>query len=71
MAIIKRDYNEVLVDNMTQYYGEVVKFRAIFNVLDSLKPIHRRILLVMNNHKFINSKPHVKSAKVTGLVVGN
>ena len=36
-----------------------------------VKPVHRRILFAMNDLKLYNNKPHTKSAKVIGEVLGS
>lgn len=68
--IIKRDYNDVMTENMTEYYEEVLTDRAVFDPRDGMKPIHRRILWTMLQHRFLSNKAHVKSAKITGAVAG-
>jgi len=57
-------------DDMIQYYKEVLTDRAVFNPIDGMKPIHRRILWGMLQHKWASNKPHVKSAKITGAIAG-
>ena len=52
------------------YANSVIKSRAIPSAEDNLKPIHRRILWSMYDHKFYDDKPTVKSAKVVGNVMG-
>jgi DNA gyrase subunit A len=71
MASIERDYGQVMDDNMTEYYDEVLNERAISDPRDGLKPIHRKILWAMWINKWIASRPYVKSAKITGAVVGD
>jgi DNA gyrase/topoisomerase IV subunit A len=70
LAIINKDYIEVMTEDMKQYYKEVLTDRAVFNPIDGMKPIHRRILWGMHQHKWNSNKPHVKSAKVTGAIAG-
>ena len=38
---------------------------------DGLKPVHRRVLYAMNDNGIVWNKPHRKSAKVVGEVIGN
>lgn len=45
--------------------------RAFPDVRDGLKPSMRASLWVMYKHGFLHSKPHVKSAKIDGLVAAN
>ena len=70
MRIIKKDYTDIQREDMTQYYGTVLKDRAVLDPRDGLKPIHRRILWGMLQHRFLSNKPHVKSAKITGAIAG-
>ena len=57
-------------DFMT-YATAVIKSRAIPLAEDGLKPVQRRILYVMGEMKLKSSGKTVKSAKVTGDVMGN
>jgi DNA gyrase subunit A len=70
MAIIDKNYVQVMTDDMKKYFQEVLTDRAVFNPIDGLKPIHRRILWGMYQHRWNSSKMHVKSAKITGAIVG-
>ncbi len=45
--------------------------RAFPDVRDGLKPSMRASLWVMHKHGFVHSKPHVKSAKIDGLVAAS
>ncbi|MFX3737752.1 DNA gyrase subunit A, partial [Streptococcus suis] len=44
--------------------------RALAHVRDGLKPVHRRILYGMNELGITTDKPHKKSARITGDVMG-
>jgi DNA gyrase subunit A len=70
MAVIKKDYIQVMTDDIKQYYREVLTDRAVFNPIDGMKPIHRRILWGMLQHRWASNKAHVKSAKITGAIAG-
>ncbi|MFL9610969.1 DNA topoisomerase IV subunit A [Methylobacillus sp. Pita2] len=52
------------------YAMSVVKGRAIPNVQDGQKPVHRRILFAMRQLGLTHSAKHVKSARVVGDVIG-
>ena len=53
-------------------YGmSVVVSRALPDVRDGLKPVHRRILFGMADMNLNPSKQHVKCAKVVGHVMGS
>ena len=52
------------------YAMSVIVARALPDVRDVLKPVHRRILYVMNELGVTPDKPHKKSARITGDVMG-
>ncbi len=53
------------------YAMSVIVSRALPDVRDGLKPVHRRILLAMKDLNITHNKPYRKSAKLTGDVTGN
>ena len=53
------------------YAMSVIVSRAIPDVRDGLKPVHRRILYAMLEGGYDWSKPYRKSARVVGDVMGN
>lgn len=53
------------------YSMSVIVSRALPDVRDGLKPVHRRILLAMNDLALAHNKPYRKSAKLSGDVTGN
>ncbi len=53
------------------YSMSVIVSRALPDVRDGLKPVHRRILLAMNDLSLAHNRPYRKSAKLTGDVTGN
>ena len=52
------------------YAMSVIVSRALPDVRDGLKPVHRRILYGMNELAVTPDKPHKKSARITGDVMG-
>ena len=52
------------------YAMSVIVSRALPDVRDGLKPVHRRILYGMNELGVTQDKPHKKSARITGDVMG-
>lgn len=52
------------------YAMSVIVSRAIPDVRDGLKPVHRRILYSMHESGYYSSKPHRKSARIVGDVIG-
>jgi DNA gyrase subunit A len=53
------------------YSMSVIISRALPDVRDGLKPVHRRALTAMNDLNLTHTRPYRKSAKVTGDVSGN
>jgi DNA gyrase subunit A len=60
-----------MTDSYLDYSMSVIISRALPDVRDGLKPVHRRILLAMNDLGITHGKPYRKSAKLTGDVTGN
>ncbi len=52
------------------YAMSVIVSRALPDVRDGLKPVHRRILYSMHENKIFPERPYVKSARVVGDVMG-
>lgn len=52
------------------YSMSVIVGRALPDVRDGLKPVHRRILFAMNELGFAHNKPYKKSARIVGEVLG-
>ncbi|HXY57949.1 MAG TPA: DNA gyrase subunit A, partial [Methylocystis sp.] len=52
------------------YAMSVIVSRALPEVRDGLKPVHRRILFSMHENGHTPDKPHVKSARIVGDVMG-
>lgn len=52
------------------YAMSVIVSRALPDVRDGLKPVHRRILYAMNEAGFTPDKKHVKSSRIVGDVMG-
>lgn len=58
-------------DSFLDYSMSVITARAIPDLRDGLKPVHRRILYSMFESGYTPDKPHKKSAKTVGEVMGN
>ena len=61
--------DEEVQQSFLDYAVSVITDRALPDVRDGLKPVHRRILFAMHELKLSNSKPHRKSAQVVGEVL--
>jgi DNA gyrase subunit A len=75
MSEIAREVLHVnLEDEMRKSYLDyamsVIVGRALPDVRDGLKPVHRRILFAMHESKNVASRPYVKCARVVGDVLG-
>ena len=72
--IIKRieDYSleEIMGDRFAKYAKEIIQDRAIPDVRDGLKPVHRRILYAMHEDGITSDKPYRKCANTVGSVLG-
>ncbi|MBQ6453552.1 MAG: DNA gyrase subunit A, partial [Coriobacteriales bacterium] len=53
-----------------EYSMSVIVSRALPDVRDGLKPVHRRILYAMNDIGLVPTKPHKKSAQAVGEIMG-
>jgi len=68
--IIDIDISTEMKKSYIDYAMSVIVSRALPDVRDGLKPVHRRILYAMNELNFGPDKPHRKSARIVGDVLG-
>jgi topoisomerase-4 subunit A len=68
--IIRMPLEEAMPDNYLPYAVEVAKDRALPDVRDGLKPVHRRILYGAYLLKAFPDKPYYKSARIVGDILG-
>jgi DNA gyrase subunit A len=66
-----RTVEDVMEDSYLRYSMSVIVERALPDVRDGLKPVHRRILYTMNRDGLRSSAKHRKSANVVGAVMGD
>ena len=66
------DYSleEIMGDCFGRYSKEIIQERALPDVRDGLKPVQRRILYAMYASHFTYDKPHRKSARAVGDIMG-
>lgn len=69
-GISRVDINREMQDAYLQYSMSVIVGRALPDVRDGLKPVHRRILFAMHELSNTHDKPYKKSARVVGDVIG-
>ena len=68
--IIKIDIDEEMRSAYIDYSMSVIVSRALPDVRDGLKPVHRRVLYGMQDLGVYSNKPHKKSARIVGDVLG-
>ena len=68
--IIERDIEEEMKTAYIDYAMSVIVQRALPDVRDGLKPVHRRILYTMHEDGLTSDKPYRKSATTVGDVLG-
>lgn len=68
--IIKVDIKKEMETDYIDYSMSVIVARALPDVRDGLKPVHRRVLFGMNEMGNTSDKPHMKSANCVGEVMG-
>ena len=66
----RRRLEHVMQDNFFRYSMSVIVDRALPDVRDGLKPVHRRILYSMNQNGNRSTAKFVKSARIIGDVMG-
>lgn len=64
------DINQEMKEAYLQYSMSVIVGRALPDIRDGLKPVHRRILYAMHELRNTHDKPYKKSARVVGDVIG-
>ena len=70
-SFIENNIVSEVKDSFRDYAASVIVARAIPDLRDGLKPVHRRILWSMFENGYTPDKPHRKCAKTVGEVMGN
>ena len=68
--ILPRNIEEEMKSSYIDYAMSVIVMRALPDVRDGLKPVHRRILYAMHEAGMASNKPYKKSARIVGEVLG-
>jgi DNA gyrase subunit A len=68
--IVARVIEDEMKQSYLDYSMSVIVGRALPDVRDGLKPVHRRILYAMNDMGMFHNKPSKKSARIVGEVLG-
>ncbi len=69
--VVRRTVEDEMEQSYLQYSMSVIVSRALPDVRDGLKPVHRRILYTMNRDGLRSGSKHRKSATVVGAVMGD
>ena len=69
-GILEVDLNHEMKDSFLSYAMSVIVSRALPDVRDGMKPVHRRILYAMHQLGNYSDRPHKKSARIVGDVIG-
>lgn len=69
-GITNVDINKEMREAYLQYSMSVIVGRALPDVRDGLKPVHRRVLFAQNEMSNYHNRPYLKSARVVGDVIG-
>ena len=69
--ILDVDIEHKMRESYLEYSMSVIISRAIPDARDGLKPVHRRVLVAMNDLDLQPGRPYRKSAKITGDTTGN
>lgn len=68
--VISMDIEKEVKKSFLEYSMSVIVSRALPDVRDGLKPVHRRILYALYDQGMTHDKPHKKSANIVGEVMG-
>ena len=68
--IIESTVEEIFSDRFARYSKYIIQDRALPDARDGLKPVQRRILYAMQQLGMYHNKPHKKSARIAGEVMG-
>ena len=68
--ILEHEIYDEMKNSYIDYAMSVIVGRALPDVRDGLKPVHRRILYGMHELGITPDKPHKKSARIVGEVMG-
>src|SRR3989338_5018006 len=68
--LVPRCIEEEMKDSYINYAMSVIVGRALPDIRDGLKPVHRRVLYAMRELGLEHNKPHKKSARIVGEVLG-
>jgi topoisomerase-4 subunit A len=65
-----RNIEDIMSESFGRYAKYIIQDRALPDARDGLKPVQRRIIYAMNDLGIVHDKPHKKSARSVGEVIG-
>lgn len=68
--VVQKEIEDEMKQSYLDYAMSVIVGRALPDVRDGLKPVHRRILYAMYDMGMLHNKPSKKSARIVGEVLG-
>ena len=68
--IYDKSITKEVENSFMEYAMSVIVSRALPDVRDGFKPVHRRVLYAAYNLGMTHDKPHKKSARLVGEVIG-
>lgn len=69
-GVLEVEINHEMKESFLSYAMSVIVARALPDVRDGMKPVHRRILYAMHTLNNYYNQPHKKSARIVGDVIG-
>ncbi len=70
MGVVSANINDEMKNAYLDYAMSVIVSRALPDVRDGMKPVHRRVLYAMYEQNNVHNKPFKKSARIVGDVLG-
>lgn len=70
MSVLSANINDEMKNAYLDYAMSVIVSRALPDVRDGMKPVHRRVLYAMYEQNNVHNKPFKKSARIVGDVLG-
>lgn len=68
--VLSAELGREMRTSFLEYSMSVIVARALPDVRDGMKPVHRRIMYAMNESGYTPNRPHMKSARTVGDVIG-
>ncbi len=69
-SVLPANIEDTMKSAYLEYAMSVIVGRALPDVRDGLKPVHRRVLYAMHDMNIAHNRPYMKSARIVGEVIG-